>query len=95
MLWLVYFESANYAGYGSNVVVEASSAEAAEEAAQAYADAHYYEEDREQYIEENGEGSDEDDVMWASIVRVEKFDESHDEWKYFKAPSQKEFYPTI
>ena len=95
MLWLVYFESANYCGYGEHVVVEASSAEAAEDAAQAYADAHYQEEDFEQYADEHGEYEAHELGSWATILTVVEFNEAHPSWEFYINPTQKQFYPTI
>lgn len=95
MLWLVYFESAYYCGYGSHCVVKAESAAVAEELAQEYADTYYHEEDREQYAEENGDDAADEQSHWADVQTVEKFTEAHDSWKYFIDPVQSQFFPKI
>ena len=93
MLWLAYFESANYCGYGEYCVVEASSEEEANEIASSYAEEQYFEQDNEQYVEEHGD--EEEPVHWANIHWAVPFDESHDCWKYYIDPTQKQFFPKI
>lgn len=77
-LYLVYFESANYAGYGEHILVEAESEDAAREAVDPYANEFYYAEDAQQLEEEeiDCEG------FYATIVSVEEFNESHESWEY-------------
>jgi len=77
MLWLVYFESANYAGYGEHRIVEADSEDAAREIIEPIANEYYYEEDSPQLEEE---GID-PDGFYASIVSVEEFTHAHKYWE--------------
>lgn len=92
-LWLIYFESANYWGYGEHCVVQADSEDDAREIAYDHCNDFYYEQDSEQYIEENG--SDEDVGSWADIQTCEEFDESHEYWKFYIDPGQSSFYPKL
>ena len=90
--YVVYFESANYAGYGEHVLVWANSEEDAmsNDALIEYAEEFYREQDEAQYIEENGE--DTDGVAWASINSAELL-ETSDLAKYVKL--QPEQYPEM
>lgn len=87
MLWLIYCESANYCGYGQHFVVEADSEEEAREKVFDSAEEYFYEQDGEQ-LEEDGVLYD----CYSTIESVEPFDQSHRDWKYYKDPSQSEFY---
>lgn len=69
-LYVVYFESANYCGYGEHVLVWATDVEDARDAAEGYASDFYCDQDQDQYIEEHGD-EDLDGVAWASIRSVE------------------------
>ena len=89
MLFIVYAESANYAGYGQRFVVEASNTFEAEDLAQIAANDYFLEQDRDQLEEE---GVDLDDVLFSTIETVEKFDENHECWQFYLDPSQEEFY---
>lgn len=72
-LYLVYFESAHYAGYGEHILVWAKDAMDAEAAISDYAD----EQDGDQ-MEEDGT----DDGVYSSIMSIELFDESHKDWEH-------------
>jgi hypothetical protein len=89
MLYIVYAESANYCGYGQHFVVEADSETQAEELALDACEDYFREQDESQLEEEE---HDLDGMMYSSITTVEPFDEVHDSWKYYKDPSQAEFY---
>jgi hypothetical protein len=90
-LWIVYFESANYCGYGEYCVVQAETEDEARNIAAHYAEEFYYEQDGDQYMEEHGCDAD----CWADIKTVELFDGNHDCWKYYTDPNQSVFYPLI
>lgn len=78
--YLVYWESANYAGAGEYWVVEADDADHAMERTGYNAEEFFYEQDGEQYLEENGE---DDGVMWASHISTQSWaelDEQHRNW---------------
>lgn len=79
MLWIVYFESANYAGYGEHRIVEADSEDEARDTIDPVASDFYMDEDREQLEED---GHDLDDCIFASIISVEEFTPEHKYWKY-------------
>ena len=93
-LYCVYFESANYAGYGEHCLVMADSELDAmsNQAMLDYAEEKYREQDEEQFIEENGE--DTDGVIWAGIMTAVPLAGSEFE-KYLADPSQAQFYPMI
>lgn len=91
-IYLVYFESANYAGYGHRCVVKAQSEDEAEYLAKGHAEDVYYDEDSDQWYDEN----EDDPCEWAAILTVEEFGPEHDTWQYFMDKTQREhFYPCI
>ncbi len=90
-LYVVYFESANYAGYGEHALVWASSVEEAladEQLAQ-HAEEFYYEQDGDQYLEEHG---DDDGVVWAYIGSALPLKGSEFEQYVAKQP---QLYPVV
>lgn len=89
MLYIVYAESANYAGYGQHFVVEADNESEAEELVLDATEDYFREQDESQLEEE---GHDMDGMMFATVQTVEEFNPEHDSWKYYKDPSQTEFY---
>lgn len=95
-LYAVYFESANYAGYGEHCLVWANSeTEAIEhDAVISYAEEVYREQDEEQFEEEHGEDFDLEDVVWAHIKSAELVAGSEVE-KYLEDETQAEFYPML
>jgi hypothetical protein len=89
MLYIIYAESASYCGYGQHFVVAAENESQAEELALDATEDYFREQDEAQLEEE---GYDLDGIMYSNIMTVEPFDEAHDSWKYYKDPSQAEFY---
>lgn len=94
-LWVIDFESANYAGAGEYCLVWASSKEEAEIESCEYTENFYYEQDSEQYKDEYGD--DDEGVCWSFLNDVyplasEKADDIRD---YIKVESQRVFYPII
>jgi hypothetical protein len=91
-MWIIYFESANYCGYGEYCIVNAETEDEARNIAEPYAESHYYDEDSDQYYQDyEGEEAE----CWASIMRVEEFGPEHDCWEYYQDPNQTHFYPVI
>jgi hypothetical protein len=90
MLYLIYAESANYAGYGQHFVVEAEAEEEAKELAEAEIEDYFYQQDQDQLEEEDVEVH-----TYGSIVRVEEFGPGHDEWQYYLDPGQAQFYTKV
>lgn len=90
-LYVVYFESANYCGYGEHCLVWADSEENAmyNDFVLQYAEEFYMEQDQEQYLEEHG---DDDQVTWASIMSAEPLKGSEHEKYVAKQP---DFYPIV
>lgn len=93
-LYCVYFESANYCGFGEYCLVMADSEPDAMsiQAVIEYAEEYYQEQDEDQFIEENGE--DTDGVTWACIMTAVLVSGSEFE-AYIADPSQAGFYPMI
>lgn len=94
-LYCVYFESANYVGYGDYCLVMAESWSDAMDNpdVSAYAEDTCREQHEDQYIEEHGEDEAEDNV-WASIISAELV-EGSDVERYIADLSQASFYPII
>jgi hypothetical protein len=92
-LYVVEFESANYAGAPSHCLVWAFNEEDARDAAFEYTDGYYYEQDHEQFYEEYHDGEEIcDDTMWATIVSVELL-EGSEYAKYVEdSEQQRNFY---
>lgn len=90
-LYVVCFESANYAGAGDTCMAWATSEKEAMGAAAQFAEEFYYEEDQDQYIEENGE---DDGVMYANVTSAVLLKGSQYE-EYQKDPSQASFYQLV
>lgn len=88
MLYLIYCESHNYAGYGQHFVVQADSPEQAEEIVEPAANEYFWEQDGSQLEEE---GYDENEPF-ANIILVEEFNDSHEYYKYFQDLDQSEHY---
>lgn len=91
-LYVVYFESANYAGYGEHCLVWAESEEDARYNDQViqYAEEFYQEQDYDQQLEE-GEDS-EGEGPWASIEWVKPLHGS--EYEQYVA-EQPDLYPIV
>lgn len=79
MLWLVYFESANYAGYGEHRLIEAESEDEAHDIIEPIAENFYMEEDQSQLEED---GYDLDECTFASIITIEPYTPEHPNWKF-------------
>lgn len=93
-LYCVYFESANYCGFGEYCLVMAESESEAMDNPEvvAYAEEVYRQQDEENFIEDNGE--DTDGVTWASVMSADPVSGSEFE-AYTADPSQANFYPMI
>lgn len=94
-LWIVYFESANYCGYGAHCLVRAETEDQARTLAEGYAEDFYYDQDQDQYYEEHPENMDVGPDSWADIKTVEVLDENHESWIFVQMPSQASIYPMI
>lgn len=89
-LYVVYFESANYAGYGEHARVWATSEEEAKEAVSDYAEEYYYDQDGDQLEEDDIEDGPYANVMSAVLQAGSEFEE------FIADPQQAEhFYPII
>lgn len=94
MLWLIDYESSQWCGGSSHVVVVADS----ELEAMLLAEEHMETEMRElfsdEYETDDEDGSRTEECAY-SVNNCEPFDETHEEWKFYCDPSQEQFYPTI
>ena len=87
MLYLVYAESANYAGYGQYFVVEAEDEQEAEVLAADAIEEFFYDQDDEQLQEEG-----EEPEFYGSVGRIEEFSTEHEQWGYYTDPIQSLHY---
>jgi hypothetical protein len=100
-LYVVYFESANYCGYGEHCLVWATDEDDARDKASDWADEFYREQDLYQYKEEYGNDDEDEEylngVVWASIMNV--FPLASEEGEgirgYLLDDEQKHFYQVI
>lgn len=92
-LYVVYFESANYAGYGEHCMVWAESEDDAtyNDSVMAFAEDFYREQDEEQFTEEN-EGWELDEVVWATVMSATRLEGSDFEEFTKKQP---DLYPIV
>ena len=91
MLYLIYAESANYAGYGQHFVVEAADEDEARSAAEDAINEYFYEQDGEQLEEEDVDC----EGFYGSICSCEEFGPGHKTWEFYLDPSQDEFYTKV
>jgi hypothetical protein len=93
-LFLIDYENAHWCGGQLNVCVWAESGDEAV----LLAEDHMADEQRELYSDEYMEAEDDwmADECPYTVNRVEEFGPSHEEWKFYMDPTQRnEFYPTI
>lgn len=93
-LYVVYFESANYAGYGEHCLVWAEDEDEARDEATSYAEDFYYQQDQDQ-LEEDYEDMETNSEPYASIEKVSKLSDNPDIIEYLKDPDQATFYPIV
>jgi hypothetical protein len=91
-LFILYFESANYCGYGHHAVVRALDEQEAWDKAVPFMEEYFQEQDQDQYIEENG---DDEGVVWSNMISCEPLDKNHEDWKFVVKPDQASFYEFI
>lgn len=93
-LYVVYFESANYAGYGEHCLVWATSEQDAKDEAADWAEEFYYDQDNSQFEEEH-EG--EECEMWADVKTAFPLasEEGKDFRRYLADPTQAQHYPIV
>jgi len=95
-LYVVYFESANYCGYGEYCLVWATDPDDARDAASEWAEDFYREQDEEQFLDENGDCEYPD--LWATITKDPyplASEDAEDIRRYLLDSSQAQFYPII
>lgn len=91
-LFILYFESANYCGYGYHAVVRAHNPEDAYDKASPFMEDYFMEQDQDQLIEDAG---DPDDAVWSNMISCEVLDKNHEDWQYVIDPGQESFYEFI
>lgn len=92
MLYILYYESANYAGYGEHAIVQADSEEEAQELCEGPMNDWFYEQDGDQYQEDYG---DDCDGGWASMIRCEELTKDHESAEFVTNPNQESIYHCI
>lgn len=92
MLYILYYESANYCGYGQHAVVRANNETEAELLADGPMEDYFYEQDQDQYLEDYG---DDEGVTWANMRSCEELTPEHASWKYVVDPGQASFYDFV
>ena len=93
MIYLMYYESAIYAGYGQNFVVVADSPEHAQELSTESAEDYFREQDEEQYQEENG--FDYEEPCWSEMRTCEELALSHETAKWVLDEGQGCYYTLV
>ena len=89
-LYLIYAESANYAGYGQHFVVEATDKASAIELAYNDMEDYFCEQDSG-HIEEEGI----EPYTYSCVVSIEEFNKDHKDWVHYMNPTQTEFYTEV
>lgn len=92
MLYILYYESANYCGYGQHAVVRADNETEAQLLADGPMEDYFCDQDQDQYIEEHG---DDEYVIWANMLTCEELSPEHESWKYVVNPDQAQFYEFV
>jgi len=94
-LYVIEFESANYAGAGHTALVWAASESEAEDAFNdsGWGEEYYHEQDYDQFVEENGL-EEAEYALWSTVVSATKLKGSRYE-QYAKMESQREFYQIV
>jgi hypothetical protein len=99
MLWLINYESSEWCGGESHVVVVAETADEANYLAEDHMETTMRELFSDEYTILEAEYAEEGvDAVFDcayTINSIEAFDENHEDWKYYINPSQEQFYPTI
>lgn len=95
-LFLIEYGSAHWADDSSHCVVNAPSAEAAEDIAEDFMHSDMAELYSSEYEEEVEQGNDLlENESAHSVIGIEPFGPTHEYWKYFKDPTQSQFFPLI
>jgi hypothetical protein len=89
--FILYYESANYCGYGHHAIVLASDETEAEELSEGAMEDYFREQDEDQYFDEYGE----DNPLWASLISCEELTKDHESWKFACTEDQAQFYEFI
>ena len=89
--FILYYESANYRGYGQHAIVLASDEAEAKELSEGVIEDYFREQDEEQYFEEYGE----DNPLWASLISCEELTKDHESRKFACIEDLAEFYEFI
>ena len=93
-LYVVEFDSANYCGAPEHCLAWAHDEEDAMDEAADFASEHYREQDQSQWEEEN-EGEDPDEVMWASMRSAELLEGSEYAEYVEDEVQQRNFYQIV
>lgn len=98
-LWLIDYESSQWCGGQSYVVVHAETANEALWKAEPHMEEAmrelFADEYAEHALDEDGMENELDDECAYAVNSIEQFDETHEQWEFFKNPSQAIYYPVI
>lgn len=99
MLWLIDYESSQWCGGQSHVVVVAETADEANYLAEDHMESTMRELFSDEYADLEAEYAEDGvDAVFDcayTINSIEAFDENHESWKFYCDPSQEQFFPTI
>lgn len=89
--YIIDYENSHWCGGQLFVVVNAKN----EDEAQDLAEVHMTETQRELFSDEYEEDGEFEDESPYTVNSVEEFTPNHEYWRFYKDPSQSEFYPEI
>ena len=96
MKWLINFDSAHWCGGDSKCVVEAETEDEAENLAEDFMQEEMWNLFSDEYKDSEDEDyQDYSNEQCYNVIGVEPFDETHEEWVFYKDPEQSQFYPEI
>jgi len=97
-MYLINYDCAHWCGGDSHCVVWAEDAVEAELEAGLFMEEHMrelFQDEYNEYYDDDSETGIYDNESAVSVISVELFNETHEQWKFFQDPSQAEFYPVI
>jgi hypothetical protein len=93
--YLIEYECAHWCGGESHVVVNADSENLALEKAGLHMHEDMYELFNEEYRDCLQQGTYEDGETTFAVKDIQEFNSDHEYWKFYKDPTQKQFFPEI
>lgn len=90
--FILYYESANYCGYGHHAIVLASHEGEAEDLSEGPMEDYFREQDEDQYRDENGY---DEEPIWASLKYCKELTKDDETWGFACTEGQEQFYEFI